>query len=665
MGNLANAPIGRYLGLMVVVLGLLVAGTWFIVMVTTDHLLYRNATEASRNWAQFLAANVPDLEQIAAGETPSSTSMEFLNATRHSEEVFRYVIFNRYGYSILVADRGKIAPVDLSEYSATAARTIKENQPIVGAKEGHGPGQPAYYSEAYVPVIVSGRPIAVVAAYVDQTDEQNDFSRTFLLAAAALCGLTALSFGVPAIAWYRRTREKQQADRRITFLAHHDTLTGLANRARVIERLESALAVLPSTGGMIALHFIDIDHFKQVNDTLGHDGGDFLLETVGQRLSAMVRTEDMVARLGGDEFVVVQTGVAGKRQAEEIAERIAEVLSAPSYYREQEVSASFTIGVALAPRDGVTAERLLKSADLALYDGKAAGRDCIRFFAPEMDEALQKRIKLEKMIRNAVAHDAFVVHYQPVFEMANKHLVGFEALVRLPAPDGTLIPPDSFIPLAEEMRLIDKIGAWVLREACRTATSWPENLTVAVNLSPAQFESGEIEDTVARALKTSGLKPHRLELEIVETLLLKNTESVIATLKRIKDMGVAVVMDDFGTGYSSLSYLWKFPFDKIKIDRSFMGSFEKSGRDVETVVKTIIALGREMNMRVTVEGVETSDQVDFLYDANADQVQGFYFGRPLPASMLHGDVFSKIHYSAVVPPDAPARLRVVKSHEKG
>ena len=332
---------------------------------------------------------------------------------------------------------------------------------------------------------------------MDQTDEQNDFSRTFLLAAAALCGLTALSFGVPAIAWYRRTREKQQADRRITFLAHHDTLTGLANRARVIERLESALAVLPSTGGMIALHFIDIDHFKQVNDTLGHDGGDFLLETVGQRLSAMVRTEDMVARLGGDEFVVVQTGVAGKRQAEEIAERIAEVLGTPSYYQEQEVSASFTIGVALAPRDGVTAERLLKSADLALYDGKAAGRNCIRFFTPEMDEALQKRIKLEKIIRNAVAHDAFVVHYQPVFEMANKHLVGFEALVRLPAPDGTLIPPDSFIPLAEEMRLIDKIGAWVLREACRTATSWPENLTVAVNLSPAQFESGEIEDTVA------------------------------------------------------------------------------------------------------------------------------------------------------------------------
>ena len=664
MGSLENKSIWHYVGLLLAVLAVLVAGTWVTVKVTTDHLLYRNATEASRNWAQFLAANVPDLEQIAAGETPSSTSMEFLNATRHSEEVFRYVVFNRYGYSILVADRGKVAPIDLSEFDATAAQTIKDGQPHVGAKEGHGSGQPAYFSEAYVPVLLHGRPIAVVAAYVDQTDEQSDFSRTFLLAAAALCGLTALSFGVPAIAWYRRTREKQQADRRITFLAHHDTLTGLANRARLIERLEGALAVLPSTGGNVALYFIDIDHFKQVNDTLGHDGGDFLLSTIGERLRAIVRIEDMVARLGGDEFVVAQTGVAGKPQVEAFAQRIAEVLSTPSYYKEQEIRPSFTVGVALAPQDGVTAERLLKSADLALYEGKTAGRDCIRFFTAEMDEALQKRITLEKIIRDAVAHEGLVLHYQPVFEMVNKHLVGFEALIRLPAPDGTLIPPDAFLPLAEEMRLIDKIGTWVLGEACRTATGWPDDLTVAVNLSPAQFESGLLVDTVADALKTSGLKPHRLELEILESLLLENTVAVMATLKRLKEMGVSIVMDDFGTGYSSLSYLWKFPFDKIKIDRSFMGSFEKSGHDVETVVKTIIALGREMNMRVTVEGVETSDQVDFLYDADADQVQGFYFGRPLPASKLDKDFLNKLRSVAALVPGVPARTGAVTSKEQ-
>ena len=665
MESIENKPIWRYLGLLIVVLGVLVGGTWFTVKVTTEHLLYENATRTAQNWAQYLAANVSDLEQIAAGETPSSESVAFLESTRKSGDLVRYTIFNRYGYSIMVADHEKISLVDLSEFNTAAADAIKEKRTIFSAEAGSATDGHAYHSDAYVPVQVAGRPVAVVAAHLDQTAEYDSYYRTFLLAAAVLCGLTALSFGVPAIAWYRRSREKQQADRRITFLAHHDILTGLANRARVIERLAGALAELPSTGGMLALHFIDIDHFKQVNDTLGHDGGDFLLSTIGERLRGIVRIEDMVARLGGDEFVVVQTGVADMQQAEAFAERIAKVLSTPSYFKEQEVRPSFTIGVALAPQDGVTAERLLKSADLALYEGKTAGRDCIRFFTAEMDEALQKRITLEKIIRDAVAHDGLVLHYQPVFEMAKKHLIGFEALIRLPAPDGTLIPPDAFLPLAEEMRLIDKIGTWVLGEACRTATSWPDDLTVAVNLSPAQFESGLLVDTVADALKTSGLKPHRLELEILESLLLENTEAVIATLKQLKEMGVSVVMDDFGTGYSSLSYLWKFPFDKIKIDRSFMGSFEKSEHDVETVVKTIIALGREMNMRVTVEGVETSDQADFLYNADADQVQGFYFGRPLPASKLSGDIFSKIQYSDVVPSDAPPRLRVVKSPETG
>ena len=649
MKNLENIPIWRYFGLLIVVLGVLVGGTSFIVRATTDHLLYQNATRTAQNWAQYLAANLSDLEQIAAGETPSSESIAFLQATRKSSEVFRYTIFNRYGYSIMVAGREKVTPVDLSEYNVAAAKASKEDRPIVDAKVGQGPDQPAYYSEAYVPVRVNGQPVAVVAAHVDQTTEHESYYRTFLLAAAALCGLTALSFGAPAIAWYRRTREKQQADRRITFLAHHDILTGLANRARVIERLEAALAVRPSTGCQVALHFIDIDHFKQVNDTLGHDGGDFLLRTIGERLRAIVRVDDMVARLGGDEFVVIQTDVADKAQADAFAHRIIDVLSTVSFFREQEIRTSFTVGVALAPRDGKTAERLLKSADLALYAGKMAGRNCVRFFAPEMDEALQRRIALEKLMREAVAHDAFVLHYQPVFEMEKKVLVGFEALLRLPAPDGTLMPPDVFIPLAEEMRLIDKIGAWVLHEACRVAMTWPEQLTVAVNLSPAQFESGSVEAEVADALRKSGLAPQRLELEITERLLLDNTEAVISTLGRLKQMGVSIVMDDFGTGYSSLSYLWKFPFDKIKIDRSFMESFDKSGRDVETVVKTIIALGREMKMRVTVEGVETAGQVDFLYDAHADQVQGFYFGRPVPAKAVSADLLANFLNSTAAP----------------
>ena len=502
MGSLENTPIRRYLVLLMVVLVLLVGGTWVTVKITTDYLLYENATRTAQNWAQYLAANMSDLEQIAAGETPSSESIVFLNATRKSAEVFRYTIYNRYGYSILVADHDKVAPVNLSEFNIAAVNAIKEDHPIVSVEEKLTGDQHEYHSESYVPVRVGGRPVAVVAAHVDQTAEYKSYYRTFLLAAVALCGLTGLSFGLPAIAWYRRTREKQQADRRIQYLAHHDVLTGLPNRARLIERLDTALAVLPSVGGMLAVHFLDIDHFKQFNDTLGHDGGDFLLSTIGKRLSAMTRIEDMVARLGGDEFVVVQTGLTDKAQAEAIAQRIGLVLGAPMFFKEQEIQPRCTVGVALAPVDGASPERLLKCADLALYSGKKAGRNCIRFFAPEMDEALQKRIALEKIIRDAITHDGFILNYQPVFEMNGKHLVGFEALARLPAPDGTVVPPATFIPVAEEMRLIDKLGAWVLHEACRTATSWPEHLTVAVNLSPAQFESGSIEGAVAAALET-------------------------------------------------------------------------------------------------------------------------------------------------------------------
>ena len=662
MATFQTLAVWRYVVTLIATLAALVGGTWITIRTTTDYLLYNNATRTAENWAQYLATNVRDFEQIAAGETPSSASMAFFEATRKSREVFRYTIFNRYGYSVLVSDRDKVTPVNLSDYSAAAARAIKEDRPIVDAKEGNEPDEPAYFAEAYVPVLVDGRPVAIVAAYVNQTAEHQSFHRTFLVAAAALCALTGFSFGLPAIAWFRRTKEKQQADRRIQFLAHHDVLTGLANRARIIERLEAALAVLSPTGGLIAVHFIDIDHFKKVNDTFGHDGGDFLLSAIGERLRAMVRIEDMVARLGDDEFVVVQTNIMDKAQAAGFAERIVAMLGAPIYFKEQEVRPTFTIGIALAPGDGATAERLLRSADLALYSGKAAGRNCIRFFSPEMDEALQKRLRLEKLIRDATDRGGFELHYQPVFEMDTKELVGFEALVRLPTPDGTLMLPATFIPIAEEMRLMDRIGAWVLREACRTAIAWPEKLTVAVNLSPAQFESETIETTIAEALKASGLKPHRLELEITETLLLDNTEAIMAALKRLKGMGVSIVMDDFGTGYSSLSYLWKFPFDKIKIDRTFMASFEKSGHDVEAVVRSIIALGRELNMRVTVEGVETSNQVEFLYDAHADQVQGFYFGRPVPASEVSSEILDQIHkpVSTGGSTNANPKLRVVK-----
>jgi diguanylate cyclase (GGDEF)-like protein len=509
-----------------------------------------------------------------------------------------------------------------------------------------------------VPVLIDGRPIAIVAAYVDQNEKHSLFYRTFLIAALSLCLVAALSFGLPALAWYHRTKEKQQADRRIRFLAHHDALTGLSNRTYLIEKLETALAALPARGGSLAVHFLDIDRFKEVNDSLGHDGGDFLLKTVAERLRAVIRVDDVASRLGGDEFVVVQARVVNRDEAEEFARRLITALTVPMQFNANAIASTVSIGIALAPADGNNPERLLKSADLALYKSKADGRNCIRFFRSEMDATLLERVELEKSIRNAVLHDRFELHYQPVFQISDRRLIGFEALIRLPAEDGTLIPPLVFIPVAEDLRLIDKIGAWVLREACRTAMLWPKHLTIAVNLSPAQFLAGSVSDVVAAALKEAGLPAHRLDLEITETLLLGNTVAIMAELHRLKAMGVAIVMDDFGTGFSSLSYLWRFPFDKIKIDRSFMQGFDGTSRDAETVVKTIIALGRELHMRVTVEGVETAKQAAFLDQANGDQVQGFFFGRPVPASEVGASILEDFQRQLAF--QAEAKLQLVK-----
>ena len=497
------------------VLLFIVISIGIVLKVTVDHLLYGEATAAAESWAKYVVDNVDDIEEIASGAQPSAESMKFFIRTQQIRNLFRFEIADFQGNVHLVSDGLKITSPRGKLFDPSALMAAKLGRPVIDMKTGTPPLRPLHYSQAYLPFAASGTR-AVVAAYVDLTESYNEFRNVFLMSVVTLCLLTGAGVSIPMIAWQRLTREKQRADRRIRFLAAHDPLTNALNRSSLVEQLGVALTTLNRNRNGAAVHFVDIDHFKGVNDAFGHDGGDHVLKTVAARFTAIARAEDVVARFGGDELVVLQADVNNREQAEAFAQRLRKSAAEPISFQGQEIAITVSIGVALAPADGLTPERLIKSADLALYESKAAGRNCIRLFLPGMDAELAARITLEKAVRSAIATGNFALHFQPVFELGKK-LIGFEALVRLPAEDGSLIPPMTFIPVAEDLRLIDKVGAWVLREACRVAATWPNNLIVAVNVSPAQFTCGNLSDIIADALKEAGLDARRLEIEITES----------------------------------------------------------------------------------------------------------------------------------------------------
>jgi diguanylate cyclase (GGDEF)-like protein len=626
--------------LIALVLAALIGGTLAIVKSTTDYLLHEHAVVIAQRWARLLAENVGDLEQIAAGQQPSSRSMAYFDWSVHEGELHRYEIFNRQGYSQLVADHHQTALVDVSEFRPEAAAAAKTNTMSAAVKEGDAQDLPAFYGEAYVPVLSSRHVIAVVAAIVDQTAERRRMYHSFLVAAGCLCALTLLAFTIPAGAWYCGTLDKERADAEISFLARHDVMTRLPNRSHLVERMTEALDRAVRTGGEIAILHIDLDHFKDINDRLGHLVGDTVIRLMGERIRETTRTGDVIARLAGDEFVIVQTDIAGKAEAEKLARRLLEIMALPFIVGGHEIPTTASIGIALAPLDGRDPERLIRSADLALSKCKSDGRDCCGFFTHDLDAELQARLQLEGRIREATRKEEFELYFQPLVDVATSRTTGFEALLRLRAANGSPISPMTFIPIAEQIGLIGRIGAWALRQACRTAARWPDGLTVAVNLSPMQFD-GTIVGTVRSALDETGLDPGRLQLEITESLLLEDTEAVMAQLGELKALGAAIVMDDFGTGYSSMSYLWRFPFDKIKIDRSFVRSLQDASKSVEAIMRTIIHLGHSLKMRVTVEGIEDGHQLDLIRNLGCDEAQGYYFARPMPASDIAGQLLGE------------------------
>jgi diguanylate cyclase (GGDEF)-like protein/PAS domain S-box-containing protein len=440
--------------------------------------------------------------------------------------------------------------------------------------------------------------------------------------------------GVPAVlVAIMDVTERKEAEARIAYMAHHDALTELPNRVLFRDHLTDALAERDRSGGFIGAICIDLDNFKLVNDTLGHPLGDRLLQDVAHRIRRVTRQRETAARLGGDEFAVLVPAMKSPQELALLAQKLIEVISDPYFIDGHAITVGATIGIAVSPTDGVDADRLLRNADLALYRAKSDGKSTFRFFEHEMDAKAQARRQLEVDLRAALAGEKLEVHYQPLVNLSDGEIVGFEALLRWPHPTRGYVPPSEFVPLAEETGLITALGNFVLGRACADASEWPEHIKIAVNLSPMQFRVGNVFTTVKDALEVSGLEPQRLDLEITESVLLERTDHVIAHLHALRALGVRISMDDFGTGYSSLSYLRAFPFDKIKIDRSFVRDLP-GNRHTLAIVRAILGLAAGLDMKVVAEGIESQADLACLAAEGCKEGQGFYFSEARPQAEI-------------------------------
>jgi diguanylate cyclase (GGDEF)-like protein len=435
------------------------------------------------------------------------------------------------------------------------------------------------------------------------------------------------------VATHEDITERRRAEQQIAHMARHDALTDLPNRLLLSERLSEALTAAVHRNEMLAVLYLDLDHFKGVNDTLGHSIGDELLKAIADRLLNCVNETDTVARIGGDEFAIIQTNIESPSEAAMLARLICDTLKAPYDLNGHVVIADTSIGIAIAPNDGDEVDELLKNADMALYGAKADGRGTYRFFEAEMDARVKARRAMELALRRALEVGEFELHYQPLLDIERDCVTCCEALLRWHHPERGMIPPAEFIPVAEEIGLIVPLGEWVMRQACLDASSWPKDVRVAVNLSPSQLINHSLLAVVINALAFSGLSANRLELEITEAVLMQNTEVTIASLHRLRELGVRISLDDFGTGYSSLSYLRSFPFDKIKIDRCFISELPHADGSL-AIVRAIAGLASSLQINTTAEGVETQEQLEQVRLLGCTEIQGYVFSKPRPAAEI-------------------------------
>ena len=618
----------------IVIGGFMVAGAYISVLVVERQgalrqiSAYNPAWEASQAASEFIRLE----HRLAQVERPDS-------GVDKDEVELRYDILAGRVHMLNEGDFHELLRRD-PEHQVTLRgleKALTSIEPLI--KELDRPGTVRKIMEVLQPFEGSLSQIASTAlmygSEVIRRDQQELIRLHWVFSAIAA---SLILIGIVLIALLNRhNRLLGRAHQELHVLAHQDALTGLPNRVVLREKLEQALAGMRPQGRTVSVSYLDLDHFKDVNDSFGHETGDELLKAVADRLRACIppgegQVRNLISRFGGDEFAILQTGIRRPEESAALASRVVQALQEPFSVNGQEIFIGTSIGIALAQRH-MNSSQILKNADMALYHAKADGRGTFRFFEPEMDAQLQARRVLEVDLRKAIGNGEFELFYQPQINIEANEIGGFEALLRWHHPERGLVPPAEFIPVIEDTGLISPLGDWIIEEACREAASWPRDINVAVNLSPIQFRNRGLVQSVIRALAVSGLAPHRLELEITESVLLQDSETTVSTLHQLRRLGVRIAMDDFGTGYSSLSYLRSFPFDKIKIDQSFVREMSQR-TDCLAIVQSVASLGASLGMPTVAEGIETEDQLRQIQAAGCTDAQGYYFGRPKPAREL-------------------------------
>lgn len=608
----------------------IVAGV-ILVNVAADRLVSAEARQSGIDWANFLTRNIADLDRILKGETPSIESIIFLEQAKQIDEVLEFRFFDGDGKLQLVStELGNALSYEsvIKKERPELAQPINAGKPFTIMQKTAGQSRPRHVSQTFVPVSAGRQVIGWIEVIADQDESR----RLFVGSAAKVAIIMGLLLGIgPALGFWYSTREKAKVEKTLSFVTNHDSLTKLPNRAIFSSQLDEALRQAGRRHEHTAILDIEIDRLRELYEQFDRQTIDAILLEFSTRLQTMAGPLGICARLSDSEFAVLKASVHDAMEAAQCARAALQTLTQPVTVDNQSIFVNINIGLALAPTDGRTAAELLKSADVALMSSKTAGRNSYRFFDSDTENGLRKRRAIESAVKEACEQKLFELYYQPVFELRTNRLTGFEALIRLKHPQQGSISPAEFIPVAESMGLIGDIGAWTLETACQMASQWPDPLKIAVNLSPLQFRNGSMIAFTRRSLEQAKFPAYRLELEVTEGVLLDDTEYVREQLRALQETGVGIVLDDFGAGYSSLGYLWQFPFNKLKIDQSFVRAMD-SKSNVRNILRAIIGLGRSLSLPITAEGVETGEQAEYLRSLDCTEAQGYHFGRPVPAT---------------------------------